>query len=41
MPEAMAYGRCVVTSIELKSKECDREFKELSKCFEKSIKSTK
>lgn len=38
LPEAMAYGKCVITSIELKSKECETEFKALSKCFEKTIK---
>lgn len=41
LPEAKAYGNCVVTSIELKPKECDSEFKALSRCFEKAMKGGK
>lgn len=38
IPEALVYGKCVSTSIELKAKECDKEFKNLNKCFQEALK---
>lgn len=41
IPEALVYGKCVTRSIDLKVKECDREFKALNKCFMDAIKQVK
>lgn len=41
IPEALIYGKCVATSIDLKVKECDKEFKQLNKCFQEAIKAMK
>ena len=37
LPEATLYGRCVVQSVDLKAKECDKEFKSLSRCFQEAV----
>lgn len=41
VPEALQYGKCVTSSIDLKVKECDKEFKILSQCFQDAIKAIK
>lgn len=39
IPEALQYGKCVAQSIELKAKECDKEFTSLNRCFQDAVKS--
>lgn len=41
IPEALVYGKCATTSIDLKHNECEKEFKNLNNCFQKAIKSIK
>lgn len=41
MPEALTYGRCVTTSIDLKANECEKEFLALNQCFQKAVKTLK
>lgn len=41
IPEALVYGKCVATSIEVRAKECDKEFKILNQCFQNALKSAK
>lgn len=41
IPEAIIYGKCVTTSIDIRAKECDKEFKLLNQCFQNAIKSLK
>lgn len=41
LPEALTYGTCVSTSIDIKFKECEKEFKLLNQCFQNAIKSLK
>lgn len=37
LPEALQYGKCVVQSIDLKVNECEKEFKDLNKCFKETL----
>lgn len=39
LPEAVRYGKCVVQSVDLKVNECEKEFRELNKCFKETISS--
>lgn len=41
IPEALKYGSCVAGSLELRAKECEKEFQQLNRCFESSLKSIK
>lgn len=41
IPEALVYGNCVITSVEVKAKECDKEFRSLNQCFQEALKSLK
>lgn len=41
IPEAILYGKCVMSSIDVKSKECDKEFRILNQCFQSAIKTLK
>lgn len=41
LPEAIVYGRCVVQSVDLKVNECEKEFRDLNKCFRINLKATK
>lgn len=41
IPEALSYGKCVSLSVDLKSKECEKEFQVLNQCFKSAIKSLK
>lgn len=41
IPEAFTYGTCVSSSIDVKFKECEKEFRSLNKCFQNALKQIK